>query len=409
MRRPVRWSRALITGVVVLVVGGGIWLVVGPSRSAIRRAADEPGKEEGAKRAPGDAVSEGQALALTAEQREALGLKVEPAQARVPQVRLTVTGKIAANPDRTVVVAPRTPGRVAGIRAQLGDTVEAGATLALVDSVEAAEALADLAQSESALALAEADYEREKLLVEGKIGARKDFLRAGAALEQARVQRDRTRDKLRLLGVTDAMLADAQKQPGQRLLTPLLAPFRGTVIERQVSEGQLIDAATVPFRLADLSTVWALLDVPETDIAAVRIGQAAAIEAGRDGKVLHTGRVVHISDLVEEQTRTVKVRVEVPNRERHFKPGMFITGQIASPQPGPPVLMVPKDAVVLLDEGPVVFVVVDDVAKARPVEVGPEVGGWIPVRKGLTAGEPVATAGTFALKAQILKTKLGED
>lgn len=409
MRRPVRWSRALIAAVVVLVVGGGIWVVVGPSRSAIRQAADAPGKEEGAKRAPGDAASEGQALALTAEKREALGIKVELAQARVPQVRLTSTGKIAANPDRTVVVAPRTPGRVIKISAQLGDTVEAGATLALVDSVEAAEALADLAQSESALALAEADYERERMLVEGKIGARKDFLRAGAALQQARVQRDRARDKLRLLGVTDAILADAQKRPGQRLLTPLLAPFRGTVIERQVSEGQLIDAATVPFRIADLSSVWALLDVPETDIAAVRIGQEAVIEAGRDGKVSHTGRVVHISDLVEEQTRTVKVRVEIPNRERHFKPGMFITGRIASSQPGPPVLMVPKDAVVLLDEGFAVFVVVSDVARVRAVEVGPEVGGWIPVRKGLNAGEPVATAGTFALKAQILKTKLGEN
>lgn len=404
-----RWSRSLIAALVILMVGGGIWLFVGPSRSAIRQAAEAPGKEEGAKRAHGDAASEGNALALTAEKREALGLKVEPAQARVPQLRLTLTGKIAANPDRTVVVAPRTPGRVVKVSAQLGDTVDLGATLALVDSVEAADALADLAHSESALALAEADYEREKLLVEGKIGARKDFLRAGAALQQARVQRDRTRDKLRLLGVTDAMLADAQKQPGQRLLTPLLAPFRGTVIERQVSEGQLIDAAAVPFRLADLSTVWALLDVPETDISAVRIGQEAVIEKGREGSDSHTGRVVHIGDVVEEQTRTVKVRVEIPNRERHFKPGMFITGQITSLQSGPPVLMVPKDAVVLLDEGSAVFVVMNDVARVRPVEVGPEVGGWIPVRKGLNPGEPVATAGTFALKAQLLKTKLGEN
>ena len=127
-----RWSRSLIAALVILMVGGGIWLFVGPSRSAIRQAAEAPGKEEGAKRAHGDAASEGNALALTAEKREALGIKVEPAQARVPQVRLTLTGKIAANPDRTVVVAPRTPGRVIKISAQLGDTVEAGTTLALV-------------------------------------------------------------------------------------------------------------------------------------------------------------------------------------------------------------------------------------------------------------------------------------
>jgi cobalt-zinc-cadmium efflux system membrane fusion protein len=407
MRRRTRWPRALLATVVVLAGAGGGWLIVSPSRSAIRQAADS--KQGGARPEPEKAAGEEGTVTLTPEKREALGLKVAPVQVRIPQLRLTLTGKIMANQDRTVVVAPRTPGRVVKVSAQLGDTVEAGATLALVDSVEASDALADLAHSEAVLALAEGDYQREKLLVEGKIGARKDFLRAEAALQQARVQRDRTRDKLRLLGLTDAMLAEAQKGSGRRLLTPLVAPFRGTVIERQVSEGQLIDAATVPFRIADLSTVWALLDVPETDISAVRIGQPAVIETGRDGKDTHTGRVVNISDLVEEQTRTVKVRVEIPNRERHFRPGMFITGQIVSPQPGPAVLMVPKDAVVLLDEGPVVFVVMDHMAKARPVEVGPEVGGWVPVRKGLNPGEPVARAGAFALKAQLLKSKLGED
>jgi cobalt-zinc-cadmium efflux system membrane fusion protein len=314
-----------------------------------------------------------------------------------------------ANPDRTVVVAPRTSGRVVKVNAQLGDTVESGAVLALVDSVEAADAMADLAQTESALKLAEAEAERERLLVEGKIGARKDLLRAEAAVQQARAQRDRARSKLRLLGLTDAMVAEAHKGPTQRLLMPLLAPFRGTVIERQAVEGQLLDSQATPFRIADLSTVWALLDLPETDISAVRVGQQVVIETGRGSTNTHTGRVVQIADVVEEQTRTVKVRVEIPNRERHFKPGMFITGQIASPQPGPPVLMVPKDAVMLLDEGPVVFVIRNDFAEVRRIEVGQEVGGWVPVRKGLSSGEQIATAGAFALKAQLLKTTLGED
>ena len=154
------------------------------------------------------------------------------------------------------------------------------------------------------------------------------------------------------------------------------------MIERRVSEGQLLDAAAVPFRIADLSTVWVLLDVPENDISQVRVGQAVVIEAGRDGGDTHTGRVVHIGDIVEEQTRTVNVRVEVPNRERHFKPGMFVTGRITTPRPGPATLMVPKDAVVLMDEGPVVFVVTGNEARARPIEIGPEVGGWIPCARG---------------------------
>ena len=238
MRRSVRWSRALIAALVILVAGGGTWLVVGPSRSAIRQTADAPGKEEGAKRAHGDAASEGEGLALTAEKREALGLKVEPVRARVAAGTVDLDREDRGEPG---------PHRRGGAANSGGGSPGSAPSLVTRSRQEqrwpswtasrSPTPLADLAHSESALALAEADYERERLLVEGKIGARKDFLRAGAALQQARVQRDRTRDKLRLLGVTDAMLADAPKRPGQRLLTPLLAPFRGTVIERQRERG----------------------------------------------------------------------------------------------------------------------------------------------------------------------------
>jgi cobalt-zinc-cadmium efflux system membrane fusion protein len=170
----------------------------------------------------------------------------------------------------------------------------------------------------------------------------------------------------------------------------------------------LVDAAAVPFRLADLSTVWALLDVPETDVAVLRRGQEVAVEAGRGGQIRHAGRLVHIGDVVDEGTRTVKVRVEIPNPERHFKPGMFVSARIASPQAGAGVLAVPKDAVFLLDEGPAVFVEEGDGFVARPVQTGPEVGGWLPASKGLTAGDKVVTSGGFALKAQLLKSKLGD-
>jgi cobalt-zinc-cadmium efflux system membrane fusion protein len=481
-------------GRIVLVILGALLavaalVVVGPLRSAVRQDAKPAAKPE-ARAHEGEA----NAIKVPPERRRALGLKVESVQPRSPDLRLAATGKIAANPDRTVVVAPRTPGRVVKVQAQLGDTVEAGATLALVDSVEVGDALADLTQADAALALAQArarqdkqlydaklrvletarqqasaeaalrelakvelgrakqeyigalarreaaqaEHEREALLVEQKIGARKDLVRAEkellsaraevdavaegirltarrelleaeTGLQQARSQRDKLREKLRLFGLTDAAMAAARATPGQRPLTPLVAPFKATVIERQASEGQLLDAAAVPFRLADLRIVWALLDVPETDAAAVRVGQEAVIQAGRDGAVKHAGRVVYVGDVVEEQTRTLTVRVEIPNPQRHFKPGMFVTGAIATRAGGPALLMVPRDAVVLLDEGPVVFVDRGEVIEPRAIEVGPEVEGWVPVRKGVAAGEKVVTAGAFTLKAQFVKAKLGED
>lgn len=397
-----RWLRPVVIMGVIVLLAAVAWVVVGASRSAVRTSGEPEVKKKDSEHS-----AEGNALKLTPERRQALGIRIEVVRSRVPEETLTVTGKIAANPDRTVAIVPRAPGRLVKVSVQLGDTVEAGAILALVDSVEAAEALADLTQSESILALAQADRDREAQLVEQKIGARKDLVKAEAGVQQARGQRDRVRGKLRLLGITDAMLVELQARPGQHVLVPLVAPFRGTVIERQASEGQLLDPAAVPFRLADLSTVWALLDVPETQAAAVRVGQEAVIEVGQDRD--HGGRVVYVGDVVEEQTRTVKVRVEISNAQRHVKPGMFVNGRIATKNSGSAALMVPKDAVVLMDEGPVVFVDRGEAIELRAVEVGPSVGGWVPILRGIAAGENVVTGGAFVLKAQLVKAKLGEE
>ena len=148
-----------------------------------------------------------------------------------------------------------------------------------------------------------------------------------------------------------------------------------------------------------------MLDVLETDVDSIARGQQATVMAGRD---THTGRVTYIADVLDDQTRTIKVRVEIPNKERHFKPGMFVTAKIATRAVGPARLMVPKNALVLLDDSQVVFVESEDGIRARSVEAGAEVGGWVPIDKGLQPGARVVTEGAFALKAQLVKAKLGE-
>jgi cobalt-zinc-cadmium efflux system membrane fusion protein len=482
---------AVIGAVIVVVLGVGAWALVGARSSARdpRTALAPATKEKAEKSHGGEAHKEGEAEAirLSPEQRAAMGIRVDAVGTRAAEAQIAVTGTIVSNPDRTVVVAPRTPGRIVKVTAQLGDRVEAGAALALLNSTEAAELLAEAQQAESSLALAqaqadrertlydakmrmletaarqptaeaamrelqklelgrpkqeyisalaklelaEADYERAKRLVEGKIGARKDLVRAekelftarseleavaetirldarqqklaaDTALTQARSQRDKTRQKLRLIGVTE--METANDAVNGRLV-PLRAPFAGTVIERQASEGQLVDPGATPFRLADLSVVWALLDVLETDVDSIARGQQATVVAGRD---THTGRVTYIADVLDDQTRTIKVRVEIPNKERHFKPGMFVTAKIATRAVGPARLMVPKNALVLLDDSQVVFVESEDGIRARSVEAGAEVGGWVPIDKGLQPGARVVTEGAFALKAQLVKAKLGE-
>ena len=455
--------------------------------------ASRPGSVRPAEEKKGAGRNEKGILKLSEEQKASLGLKIGPVELRAPEDHLSVTGKVTANPDRTVVISPRTSGRVVKVLARLGDTLNAGDPMALLDSIEATEALAELTHCESGLALARAkaekerelydaklrvleaaqrqesaagaekalaavelgrpkqeyisalarlelsrsNYERQKLLVEKKIGARKDFietekaligarsevdavaeairisarqelLSAETVLQQAQSQRDKAREKVRLLGFGKVPEERTVKPTaGQGLEMSLVAPFRGTVIERQATEGQLLEAGFAAFRLADLTTVWVLLDVPETEVAKLRIGQEATIETNNETPLRKKGRVAYIGEVVEDQSRTVKVRVELSNLERQFKPGMFVTARITTGRGGQPAIMVPSSALFLMDEGPVVFVEEKEGFQPRFVRVGPQAGGWTAIRDGLKAGERIVHEGGFALKALILKSKLG--
>jgi cobalt-zinc-cadmium efflux system membrane fusion protein len=487
------WRTAFILSLVCAVgIGIGIWL------GSLRTASPPPTAHSAAEKKDGPAEPEGtdaSLIKLSAEQKQMMQLKIEPVALRISEETLSATGRIVANPDRTVLITPRTSGRVIQIDARLGQNVKAGEVMALLDSVEAAEALAELAQNESTLALAQvradkekqlykaklqvlevgqrqesaaaaektlaqvelgrlkqdylgalarlelaqANHERQQLLVEKKIGARKDLieaekvlitargeweavgetirisarqelLSAETALHQARSQRDKMREKLRLLGYSGTVPPGNGKSfSDARPLLPLVAPFGGTVIDRQVAEGQLIEPGFAAFHLADLDTLWALLDVPETEAGRIGIGQQVTIESKTEGGKGQTGRVAFIGDVVDEQTRTLKVRVELPNSGRLFKPGMFITARINTLRSGGAEIQLPTSAVFLFEDVSVVFVEGDEGIILRPVETTLRWEGRVAIRKGLRVGERVVTEGGFALKAHLLKSKMGED
>ena len=489
---PRRRNRFFILMLVcVLGIGFGYWL--GSSRTASRKSADPstPAKEAASKKEGGD----GGPIVLSAEQKDLLKLKIEPAKLGLPEETLGATGRISVNPDRTVIIAPRSAGRVVKITARLGQTVASGEVLALLDSMEAAEAMAELTQNESTLALAQAradkekqlyeaklrvletvgrqesaeaagrtlaqvelgrlkqeyiaalarlelahaNHDRQQLLVEKKIGARKDLieaekgliaargevdavaetirinarqdlLTAETALQQARSQRDKTRDKLRLLGFNGPLPAEGGKSAAEsRPLLPLVAPFNGTLVDRQITEGQLVEQGFAAFRLADLSTVWALLDVPETEAGRIRAGQQVTLEAVGESGRTQKGRVAYVGDVIDDPTRTVKVRVELADSDRLFRPGMFVNARITVRQEGSPVIQLPSGAVFLLEDASVVFVEGGDGIRPRPVKAEHRAGGQAIIRQGLSPGERVVTEGGFALKAHILKTKMGEE
>ena len=319
---------------------------------------------------------------------------------------ISATGKVEANADRIAHVSPRISGKIVAVRASLGDSVSAGQILATLDSVELGEAISRYHQSKTRLALAQSNMDRVKALVEKKIAARKDILQAETDYKMAQTELHTDEERLSMYGVSASDLAGAKHK---RPLLPVRSPIGGIITEKHAIVGELSDPSKSLYTVADLSSVWVLVDINEKDLAKVRKGQGAIVTVGAFPDLKLKGRIAYIADLVDEATRTVKARVEVANPGRKLKPEMFAGVELALPADTPPVLAVPEDAFQELEGRKVLFVTEDGTEfEPRKVELGRASGGMAEVVAGLKEGERYAAKGSFLLKSEMQKGELGE-
>lgn len=344
---------------------------------------------------------------MTAQVQKENGVAVAPVQKqRLPGV-IGATGKVEANADRIAHVSPRISGKIVAVRASLGDGVSTGQTLATLDSVELAEAVNRYQQSRTKLVLAQSNMDRVKVLVAKKIAARKEIMEAESQYKTAQAELHSDRERLSLYGLT---AADYQGESPKRPLLPVRSPIGGVITEKHAIVGELADPSKSLFTVADLSSVWVLVDVNEKDLAKVRKGQGAVVTVGAFPDLKFKGRITYIADVVDEATHTVKARVEVANPGRKLKPEMFASVQLTLPDDAPPVLAVPEDALQDLDGKKVVFVAetVDEFAP-RPVQTGRVTGGMVEILSGLKEGELYAVKGSFILKSEVKKGEMVDE
>jgi cobalt-zinc-cadmium efflux system membrane fusion protein len=342
---------------------------------------------------------------MTAEVQKQNGVVVAPAKKQHMAGVISATGKVEANADRIAHVSPRISGKIVAVRASLGDSVSAGQALATLDSVELGEALGRYHQSKTKLALTQSNMDRIKNLVEKKIAARKDILQAETDFKTAQTDLHTDEERLSLYGVsTSDLKGDNHKKP----LLPVRSPIGGIITEKHAIVGELSDPSKSLYTVADLSTVWVLVDIHEKDLSKIRKGQAAIVSVSAFPDQKLKGRITYIADLVDEATRTVKARVAVANPGRKLKPEMFATVELALAADAPPVLAVPEDALQDLDGKKVVFVADDKGVEFEPrtVEPGRTAGGMVEIVSGLKEGERFAVKGAFILKSELKKGEL---
>lgn len=309
---------------------------------------------------------------------------------------IRVAGQIAFDEQRIARIGSTVTGRVVEVRQHLGSVVKAGDVLAVINSAELGQAQLAYLKARSQAALELRNVERAKLLLGADVIGTAELQRRENALEMAQAEYRAATDQLRVLGMSTAGLKRIAQTGNIESLKPLTATSAGVVVERNVTQGQVVTPSDPMFTIADLSHLWVVAEVPEQQAAGAKPGQDVAVEIPALGGEQVRGRLIYISDTVNPRTRTVLVRTTVENKQRRLKPAMLATMLIATE--ASPRLAIAATAVIRESNLDYVFIQTrPGQFKLTEVRLAPEVNGLRPVISGLKLGELVVTDGAFHL------------
>jgi cobalt-zinc-cadmium efflux system membrane fusion protein len=333
-------------------------------------------------------------------------IEVQPAAlSRVVERNL----ELAYNSNRYARLSSRAGGVVAEVTKDLGEPVKKGDVLAVVDSTELGAAKSDLLQMMETVKLWEANAARERALVEKGVGVEREALEAETKASESRISLNRARQRLRNLGLTKEQVATVEAEGDTSSLLQLVAPFDGVVVERAAVMGEVVEPTKALIAVADTRTMWALIDLNESDLSVVRAGQLATVTIdGLTGKSF-SGKLTWISTQVDPKSRTLKARVELDNGEGLLRANMFGRARISAGE-SRQAITVPKDAVQWEGCCNVAFVRTDATGtNFRPARLtlAYDAGDRYEVAEGLKAGDTIVTRGSYILKNEILKNSVG--
>lgn len=319
--------------------------------------------------------------------------------------KLSLAGKVAYGEDRYSRISSPVQGRVLEVRARLGDRVKAGDILLIVDSPDIAQAYSEFIKEESDLTYAIRAYELAKDLYETKALALKDLKQAENDLVKAKAEFRRAKERLLSLRVPAGELDKPIDKQQITSRFQMRSPLTGTVVERTVTPGQSVggDPSQVLFTVADLDTLQVVADIYERDLDLIHPGLTAVVRVEAYPDVAFAAAVAAIGDVVDPNSRTIKVRAWVDNASRKLKPEMFARLHIDISE-GKEFISVPKEAVLEIDGKEFVYLAqLDGTYMKQEVRVGSASDDRLRILHGLKPGDRVVTKGAVLLKANEAK------
>jgi len=318
---------------------------------------------------------------ISPERQQLIGVRIGTVEPRALQKVIRTVGRIDYDEKRIGIVSPKISGWIEELYADFtGRFVRKGEPLLTIYSPELVST-----QEEYLLALK----------------ARQDWSKSpfSEVSEGGTLLADSARRRLRLWDISDAQVKALEESREPKKTLTLYSPFTGHVLEKMVNKGQFVDAGMALFKIADLSVVWLIADIYESELSAIRVGQPAAIQMSYYPGEIFTGKAIYIYPTMDAQTRTAKVRYEFANPHGKLKPEMFANVEITVRLGDK--LAVPEGAVI--DTGIRKVVIVDRGSgyfEPREVRLGVKADEVFEVLDGLKAGERVVTSANFLIDSE---------
>ena len=353
---------------------------------------------------------------ISDEAQKHFGIQVEPAQVRDLNEYLQVPGTVQAIDSHVNTVRPLARGRLHDVLVRVGDRVRKGQPLATYDNIEAGELTAQLAGARAELERLRVQErnlarqtERSRALADIGAVPKKEFEQASTE-QQAAQQGIKSQESV-IAGIVARLqrFGVAPNDAGTVPVATIASPMAGVVTKQEASPGEVIESSSALFTIADLSSVWVQAEVYEKDLGRIRVGQSAFVTVDTYANQPFTGKVTYISDFLDPQTRTARVRCEVPNGDIRLKLDMFANVNLPTTF-SRRTLAVPAGAIQEVGDKTVVFVRKTATEfEPRWITAGNTVRDLVEVTNGLRQGEPIVKAGAFHLKSILVGKDLGEE
>jgi cobalt-zinc-cadmium efflux system membrane fusion protein len=309
---------------------------------------------------------------------------------------LRLTGAVAYNAFKTTPVITQVGGPVSRILVVPGQQVKEGQPMLEVSSPDYSQLLDAYLKAADSFRLADKNYARAKDLYEHHAIAERDLQQAESDRTQAEADRNAAEQGMKILGIKNP--EDLAKAPSSAQI-PVLAPIDGEVVERLVSPGQVMQAGTTQaFTISDMSTVWVLANVYQSDLSYVRDGDDVVVQTDAYPDTFH-GKISYVSPALDPNTRTLQARIVVDNKGQKLKRDMYCTVTVTAGTV-PNAIAVPDAAVLRDDQNqPFVYLAVNaNQFGRRPVDIGQSQNGQTQITKGLATGDKVVGNGSLFLQ-----------